>query len=58
MIDMNMVVLATVKNENFVVSDMEIEKVGKTYTIDTLRELKKMYPTCEYIFYNRSRCNM
>lgn len=45
-----MVVLATVKNENFVVSDMEIEKVGKTYTIDTLRELKKTYPTCELFF--------
>lgn len=45
-----MVVLATVKNENFVVSDMEIKKVGKTYTIDTLRELKKTYPTCELFF--------
>ena len=45
-----MVVLATVKNENFVVSDMEIQKVGKTYTIDTLRELKKIYPTCELYF--------
>ena len=46
----DMVVLATVTNENFVVSDMEIEKVGKTYTIDTLRELKKTYPTCELFF--------
>ena len=46
----NMVVLATVKNEYFVVSDMEIEKVGKTYTIDTLRELKRTYPTCELFF--------
>lgn len=46
----NMVVLATSKNENFVVSDMEIEKVGKTYTIDTLKELKKTYPTCELFF--------
>ena len=45
-----MVVLATVKNENFVVSDMEIEKIGKTYTIDTLRELKRTYPTCELFF--------
>ncbi|MCC3867615.1 nicotinate-nucleotide adenylyltransferase [Terrisporobacter mayombei] len=45
-----MVVLATVKNENFLVSDMEIKKVGKTYTIDTLRELKKAYPTCELFF--------
>ena len=46
----NMVLLATVKNENFVVSDMEIEKNGKTYTVDTLRELKRMYPTCELFF--------
>ena len=45
-----MVVLATIQNENFVVSDMEIKKVGKTYTIDTLRELKKTYPTCELFF--------
>lgn len=46
----NMVVLATANNENFVVSDMEIEKVGKTYTVDTLREIKKTYPTCEIFF--------
>lgn len=45
-----MVVLATANNENFVVSDMEIKKDGKTYTIDTLRELKKTYPTCELFF--------
>lgn len=45
-----MVLLATVKNENFLVSDMEINKVGKTYTIDTLRSLKKTYPTCELFF--------
>ena len=46
----DMVVLATVNNENFVVSDMEIAKVGKTYTIDTLKELKRIYPTCELFF--------
>lgn len=46
----NMVVLATLKNENFVVSDMEIKKDGKTYTVETLRELKKTYPTCELFF--------
>ncbi len=45
-----MVVLATLNNENFVVSDMEIKKEGKTYTIDTLRELKRTYPTCELFF--------
>ena len=44
----DMVVLATVNNENFVVSDMEIEKVGNT--VDTLRELKNIYPTCELFF--------
>lgn len=45
-----MVVLATVKNENFIVSDMEINKTGNTYTIDTLRQLKNTYPTCELFF--------
>ena len=45
-----MVVLATMNNENFVVSDMEIKKNGKTYTIDTLRELKRTYPNCELFF--------
>ena len=35
---------------NITYTDMEIEKNGKTYTVDTLRELKKMYPTCELFF--------
>lgn len=31
-------------NENIIVSDFEIKKGGVSYTVDTLRELKKRYP--------------
>lgn len=34
--------LATVENENFLVSSMEIDRQGMTYTIDTLKEIKKI----------------
>lgn len=34
--------LATTENENFLVSSMEIDRQGMTYTIDTLREIKKI----------------
>ena len=36
-----MTVLATMRNENFDVSRIEIERPGKTYTVDTIAELKK-----------------
>lgn len=39
-----MTVLATMRNENFDVSRIEIERPGKTYTIDTIEQLKKMCP--------------
>ena len=39
-----MTVLATMRNENFDVSRIEIERPGKTYTVDTIAELKKMCP--------------
>ncbi|MCL4378081.1 MAG: nicotinate-nucleotide adenylyltransferase [Actinobacteria bacterium] len=38
-----MTVIATSANRNFFVSRMEIDRKGKTYTIDTMRELKKIY---------------
>ena len=37
-----MTVLATMRNENFEVSRIEIERPGVTYTIDTIEELKKI----------------
>ena len=46
----NMVLLSTMTNENFEVSSMEIDKVGKSYTVDTLRELKNIYPDSKIYF--------
>lgn len=37
-----MTVLATMRNENFEVSRIEIDRPGATYTIDTIEQLKKM----------------
>ncbi len=37
-----MTVLATMRNRNFEVSRIEIDRPGTTYTIDTIEELKKM----------------
>lgn len=37
-----MAVLATMRNENFQVSRIEIDRPGTTYTIDTVEALKKM----------------
>lgn len=34
--------LATLENENFLVSSIEIDRKGTTYTIDTLKEIKKL----------------
>ena len=38
-----MTVIATASNSNFIVSRIEIDKKGKSYTIDTVRELRKKY---------------
>lgn len=37
-----MTVLATMRNPNFYVSRIEIDRGGKTYTIDTIEQLKKL----------------
>ena len=37
-----MTVLATMRNENFEVSRIEIDRPGATYTIDTIEELKRI----------------
>lgn len=46
----NMVLLSTVNNENFIVSDIEIKRNEKTYTIDTLKYLKEKYKNSEIYF--------
>lgn len=45
-----MVILATRNNDDFIVSDIEIEREKKTYTIDTLKDLKKVYPNAKIYF--------
>lgn len=40
----------TFESEIFDVSDMEIERRGKSYTYDTLVELKAVYPDAEFYF--------
>lgn len=38
-----MTVIATSSNSNFFVSKMEIDRKGESYTIDTVRQLRKIY---------------
>lgn len=45
-----MTVLATVKHPFFEVSRMEIDRLGPTYTIDTIRELTKSNPNSKIYF--------
>ena len=46
----NMVLLATKTNNHFIALDIEIERNKQTYTVDTLKDLKKMYPSAELYF--------
>jgi nicotinate-nucleotide adenylyltransferase len=45
-----MVCLATKSNPYFEVSPIEINRVGKTYTIDTIRKVREKYPDNELFF--------
>lgn len=45
-----MTVIATAANPRFQVSRVDIDREGLTYTIDTLRELKKQFPDDELFF--------
>ena len=38
-----MTVIATASNQDFLVSRLEIDRKGKSYTIDTLRQLKEIF---------------
>ena len=42
--------LAAGNNKDFSVSDIEIRRKGKSYTVDTLRQIKKRYPHAELFF--------
>ncbi|MFH1198955.1 MAG: nicotinate-nucleotide adenylyltransferase [Candidatus Omnitrophota bacterium] len=45
-----MIKTAIAKNNHFAVSDIETKRNGRSYTIDTLREFKKVYPQDELYF--------
>jgi nicotinate-nucleotide adenylyltransferase len=46
-----MTVIATASNPRFSTSRLEIERDGPTYTIDTLRELRKVYGDSTELFF-------
>lgn len=45
-----MTVVATASNPGFTVSRVDIERGGKTYTIDTLRDLRAQHPDADVFF--------
>jgi nicotinate-nucleotide adenylyltransferase len=45
-----MSVIATASNPRFTVSRVDIDREGPTYTIDTLRDIKKEFPDTELFF--------
>ncbi len=45
-----MIKLAIKGNKHFCVSDIEIKRQGRSYTIDTIREFKKRFPDDELFF--------
>ena len=45
-----MTVIATASNPRFSVSRVDIDRGGTTYTIDTLRDLREVYPDAELFF--------
>ena len=45
-----MVILAVKGNPHFQVSDIEIRRGGRSYTIDTIEELRRSYPCAELVF--------
>ena len=47
---LEMLKLAVKGNKHFGVSDIEIKRQGRSYTIDTIREFKKKYPSEELYF--------
>jgi nicotinate-nucleotide adenylyltransferase len=45
-----MTVVATASNPRFTVSRVDVDRPGPTYTIDTLRDLRRQYPDAELFF--------
>ncbi|MFT3900491.1 MAG: nicotinate-nucleotide adenylyltransferase [Gordonia sp. (in: high G+C Gram-positive bacteria)] len=45
-----MTVIATASNPRFAVSRVDIERAGNTYTVDTLRDLRRLLPEAELFF--------
>lgn len=45
-----MTVLATMSNNKFIVSDIEIKKTDKCYSLDTLKEFHSIYSDTEFYF--------
>lgn len=45
-----MTVIATASNPRFAVSRVDIDRGGPTYTTDTLRDLRALYPDCDLYF--------
>lgn len=45
-----MTVLATVTNPQFDVSRIELDRPGKTYAIDTVKEIKELYGDCKLYY--------
>ena len=46
-----MTVIATASNPDFVVSRLEVDRPGVTYTVDTMRELRSMYGSDAELFF-------
>ncbi len=47
---LKMIQLAVKGNPHLAVSDIEIRRKGKSYTVDTLRQIKRRYPEAELFF--------
>ena len=45
-----MTMVATASNPRFTVSRVDIDREGPTYTIDTLRDLRELFPEAEFYF--------
>src|SRR6187431_795856 len=45
-----MTVIATASNPTFTVSRVDVDREGPTYTIDTLRDIRRLRPTAELFF--------
>lgn len=45
-----MTVIATASNPRFRVSRVDVDREGPTYTVDTLRDLRSIYPDAELFF--------